>query len=56
MAADDPIIPASDLQRVAHPRSLGVTVTRFGGHCGYYSGVGGPTWIEREILATLNAA
>jgi predicted alpha/beta-fold hydrolase len=54
-AADDPIIPASDLQSIARPRSLEVTLTRYGGHCGYYSGGGGPTWIEREILATLTA-
>jgi len=55
-AADDPIIPASDLERIAHPRSLEVTLTRFGGHCGFYEGGTGPTWIEREILASLNAA
>ena len=54
-ASDDPIIPASDLRHIARPRSLEVTLTRFGGHCGYYSGGDGPTWIEREILATLNA-
>jgi predicted alpha/beta-fold hydrolase len=54
-AADDPIIPAADLERIAHPSTLEVTLTRFGGHCGYYAGGDGPTWIEREILATLNA-
>ena len=54
-AADDPIIPAADLQLIAHPRSLEITLTRYGGHCGYYGGGTGPTWIEREILATLNA-
>jgi hypothetical protein len=55
-AADDPIIPAADLQRIAHPRSLEVTLTRFGGHCGFYEGGAGPTWIEREVLASFNAA
>jgi len=54
-AADDPIIPASDLERIARPRTLEVTVTSFGGHCGFYGGGDGPTWIEREVLATLNA-
>jgi len=53
-AADDPIIPASDLQHIARPRSLEVTVTRFGGHCGYYSGGRGPTWIEKEILFSIS--
>jgi hypothetical protein len=55
-AADDPIIPAADLQRIARPRSLEVSLTRFGGHCGFYEGGTGPTWIEREVLASFNAA
>lgn len=49
-AADDPICPASDLARVARPPNLEITVTRFGGHCGYYDGRPGPTWVEREVL------
>jgi len=52
-AADDPIIPAADLARIARPATLTVTVTPYGGHCGYYTGGSGPTWIEREILASL---
>ena len=54
-AADDPIIAASDLERLARPANLQVTLTRFGGHCGFYDGVAGPTWIEREILASFAA-
>jgi predicted alpha/beta-fold hydrolase len=49
-AADDPICPASDLARVARPPNLEITVTRFGGHCGFYDGRPGPTWVEREVL------
>jgi len=49
-AADDPIIPVADLERIARPPNLEVTVTRFGGHCGFYEGTPGPTWIEREIV------
>lgn len=52
-AADDPIIPAEDLARLAQPRALTITCTRFGGHCGFYDGQDGSTWIEREVLATL---
>lgn len=52
-ASDDPIIPAADLDRIARPSTLSVTLTRFGGHCGYYAGGSGPTWIERQILAGL---
>lgn len=55
-AADDPIIPVADLERLARPRNLEITVTRFGGHCGFYDGSVGPTWIEREIVRTLEEA
>jgi predicted alpha/beta-fold hydrolase len=49
-AVDDPICPASDLERVARPPNLEITVTRFGGHCGFYDGRPGPTWVEREVV------
>jgi predicted alpha/beta-fold hydrolase len=52
-AADDPIIPAADLARIARPAALEVTCTALGGHCGYYEGGRGSTWIEREVYATL---
>jgi predicted alpha/beta-fold hydrolase len=55
-AADDPIIPAEDLDRIARPAALRVTRTTFGGHCGYYDASRGSTWIEREVLATLGSA
>jgi len=52
-AADDPIIPAADLARLARPKPLEISCTRLGGHCGYYEGGRGSTWIEREVYATL---
>jgi hypothetical protein len=52
-AADDPIIPASDLARLTAPKMLEITCTALGGHCGYYEGGRGDTWIEREVYATL---
>jgi predicted alpha/beta-fold hydrolase len=52
-ATDDPIIPVGDLQRIAHPANLTVSLTRFGGHCGFYSGGPGPTWLERQVMASL---
>lgn len=55
-AADDPIIPASDLARLARPRPLSVTLTELGGHCGFYDAQAGSTWIEREVYATLGPA
>jgi predicted alpha/beta-fold hydrolase len=53
-SADDPIIPASDLSRIAQPHALSITCTTLGGHCGFYDGQGELTWIEREVLATLS--
>ena len=53
-SADDPIIPAGGLQRIARAPSLRVVVTRFGGHCGFLDRLTGPTWVERRILAELD--
>lgn len=55
-AADDPIIPASDLERIARPPNLEVTLCPFGGHCGFYDGRTGPSWLEREVIRSLAAA
>ena len=49
-AADDPIIPAADLDRIARPPNLEVTVTAYGGHCGFYGGGNGVSWVEREVM------
>ncbi len=53
---DDPIIPAHSLERLAHPPSLQLTVTRYGGHCGFLDRLVGPTWVERRIVAELTEA
>jgi predicted alpha/beta-fold hydrolase len=52
---DDPIIPAGALERLARPSSLRIVVTRFGGHCGFLDRLTGPTWVERRVLAELDA-
>jgi predicted alpha/beta-fold hydrolase len=52
-ALDDPIIPVSGLARLARPAALSLTVTRFGGHCGFFEQLSGPTWLEKRILALL---
>jgi predicted alpha/beta-fold hydrolase len=51
-ADDDPIIPAADLARIARPAVLEITHMKHGGHCGFYDGTAGPTWLERQVLAT----
>jgi uncharacterized protein len=53
---DDPIIPAAGLGRLARPQALSLTVTRHGGHCGFFEHLSGPSWLERRILALLGAA
>ncbi|MEP7242172.1 MAG: alpha/beta fold hydrolase [Gammaproteobacteria bacterium] len=52
-ALDDPIIPARGLERLAKSPSLSVTVTRHGGHCGFFDKLAGPTWLERKIISEL---
>jgi len=52
---DDPIIPAAALARLARPAALSLTVSRYGGHCGFFQQLAGPTWLERRILSLLGA-
>ncbi len=52
---DDPIIPAHGLQRLARAPSLRLTLTRYGGHCGFLERLNGPSWVEREIVAELKS-
>ena len=53
---DDPMIPAGALARLARPQALEVTVTRYGGHCGFIDSLAGLTWAERFVLARLGTA
>ncbi len=55
LSADDPMIPAADLARLARVPALSVTFTRHGGHCGFIDRLGGGTWIDRRILEELGA-
>jgi uncharacterized protein len=52
-AADDPMILAGDLARLARVPALEVTVTDHGGHCGFVDRFGGSSWIDRVVLAEL---
>ncbi|MBX3703534.1 MAG: alpha/beta fold hydrolase [Steroidobacteraceae bacterium] len=51
---DDPMILARDLDRIASPAPLRLVLTGRGGHCGYMDALGGPSWIDRAIVAELN--
>jgi predicted alpha/beta-fold hydrolase len=52
---DDPIIPVADLAHIASPPPLAVTLTRYGGHCGFFENLRGPTWLERRVMTLLGA-
>jgi hypothetical protein len=52
-AADDPIVPVADLQRVATGTNLRTVVTPRGGHCGFLTGLLGDTWAEDTVVAQL---
>ncbi|MGA7823916.1 MAG: alpha/beta fold hydrolase [Steroidobacteraceae bacterium] len=54
-SSDDPIIPVGGLTRLAQTPALSVTVTRYGGHCGFIEQLSTTTWAERQILGQLGA-
>jgi uncharacterized protein len=55
IALDDPLIPAAGLARLARPARLSLTVSRYGGHCGFFENLRSPSWMERRILALLDS-
>jgi len=55
MARDDPVIPIDDLGQVAQSKSLDVSVATHGGHCGFLSGPGLGSWIDRQIAEQVHA-
>jgi len=52
---DDPIIPAAGLEQLARPPALSLTVTRHGGHCGFFEHLSSPSWLEQRLMALLSA-
>jgi predicted alpha/beta-fold hydrolase len=51
MSQDDPIIPARGLERLIKSPLLRITLTRHGGHCGFFDTLSGETWLERRLVA-----
>ena len=49
LAADDPIIPAADVSRLAKPDAVHIRVTDHGGHCGYIIGLNQPSYADTEM-------
>jgi predicted alpha/beta-fold hydrolase len=52
-AEDDPIIPASDLARLAQHPLLQVVRQRHGGHMGFITSPLAPSWIDEFVLQRL---
>ena len=52
---DDPVCPASDLAGMHLPASVRVTLTRYGGHCGFIRDWHLASWAEDFIATTLAA-
>jgi uncharacterized protein len=55
-AADDPVIPITDLPRLVRPVHLSVLETRCGGHCGFLPSVLGTSWIDGQAARWFGAA
>lgn len=47
---DDPVIPCQDLEALARPQNVTVTLTRFGGHCGFITGPGMKSWVDDALV------
>jgi predicted alpha/beta-fold hydrolase len=56
VANDDPVIPASDLERIARPSCLTVDRSEYGGHCGFLSGYRLNGWLDQYVLDVVDSA
>jgi predicted alpha/beta-fold hydrolase len=55
-ARDDPVIPSSDLERLARVDALEVTQLPNGGHCGFVDSYSLRSWVDERILAEIERA
>lgn len=55
-AADDPVIPSRDLNRLARPAGLRVIETTRGGHCGFLPSTIGACWIDEQMQSWFEQA
>lgn len=53
LSADDPIVPVSDAQRLPMRKSLQITQTQYGGHCGFITGWWPERWSDEWAVAAL---
>ena len=55
-AADDPVIPVDDLADLATPPALSVEVFAHGGHCAFLEDYALRSWVDRAVLAEIEAS
>lgn len=53
LAKDDPIVPVQDVQRLSDNPHLHITLSEYGGHCGFVSGIFGLRWADDWALRCL---
>ena len=53
---DDPVIPSIDIERLARPSALKITVTERGGHCGFMESPRMISWAERQMAGIFDRA
>lgn len=56
LAADDPVIPVRDVDRIARPDSLRIHTVPHGGHCGFISDYRLNSWSDGFVLGLLTDA
>ena len=53
-SADDPVVSAGDLQKLAPSDNLTIEVTQYGGHCGFLKNFKMDTWVDDRLLELFN--
>lgn len=53
LAKDDPIVPIADVDLLANNQNLHLTLTEYGGHCGFMSSFTGKRWADEWALCCL---
>jgi len=54
LAKDDPIVPVVDAGLLAKNPYLNITLSDYGGHCGFMSSIVGKRWADEWVLSRLN--